>query len=293
MSLLVIVRLALYYHLIPQVSRQMPRGRPPLDPQTRLERRKDSIERYQANNRDKLREAARVRMRSRRATIADYDFRTNLEHRQRVAANSEAYRQRKREEERKQLLPQRTEKKRARKLEQDVLRASHTQGSKTSRKPLASAPAPKKPQKARGLAPSMPVIGLARSSSPLSRRKPSQGHVPASTVDNLTSTSNRDEDEDEPRRFVYHDEPVFPRRVQPARKACAGCHMEDCIGCACYAMNPPLDRPSRRRGPFFPGLQVRGHGLPRVRMCLQEIDGVGGARWTFENSTQGFHLLSS
>ncbi|KAF8169557.1 hypothetical protein K438DRAFT_1774143 [Mycena galopus ATCC 62051] len=224
----------------------MPRGRPPLDPQTKLERRKQTIQRYQEKNKDNLREAARLRMRSHRATIANLDFSANWEHRQRVADNSEHYRQRKRDEERKQMLPQNAEKKWARVLEQEALRASHTQGLKTSQKLFTPAAASKKPRKASGLAPSS-----TRSSSPW-RPKPNKHHE-------STALTSDHEDEEEPRRFIYTEEPIFARRMPPARKACAGCHMEDCIGCACMCDESTawIDHPDGE-GHFFPACEKWG-----------------------------------
>ncbi|KAF8158740.1 hypothetical protein K438DRAFT_1986161 [Mycena galopus ATCC 62051] len=160
---------------------------------------------------------------------------------------------RKREDERQEMLAQHTEKKRVRKLDQDALRAFHAQDLKKPRKASVSVPAFKKLRKVHDLAASSHVVTSARAVSavrPSSSKRPS----PA-TDDSLPS----DHDEEEPQQFVYTDEPVFARRVPPTRKACVGCHMEDCIGCACMCEDSTvwIDHPDGESH-FFPNCKKCG-----------------------------------
>ncbi|KAF8174315.1 hypothetical protein K438DRAFT_1980334 [Mycena galopus ATCC 62051] len=97
------------------------------------------------------------------------------------------------------------------------------------------APAPQKPLDG--------VRGLAPSIAPPLRDQQKQPGAPAPDTDNVTSGH----DEDEPRGFVY-DEPVFARRMPPAHLSCSGCHMEDCIGCACMCEESTawIDHPTEK-----------------------------------------------
>ncbi|KAF8176813.1 hypothetical protein K438DRAFT_1978850 [Mycena galopus ATCC 62051] len=100
--------------------------------------------------------------------------------------------------------------------------------------------------------------GLASSSEanapPLRQNPTKRGRACAPDADNLAS----DHDEDESRCFI-DDKPVFARRVPPARLSCSGCHMEDCIGCACMCEESTvwIDHPDGE-GHFFPTCKMCG-----------------------------------
>ncbi|KAF8132145.1 hypothetical protein K438DRAFT_1998701 [Mycena galopus ATCC 62051] len=101
----------------------MPPGRKPLAPETKREHRRLSSAVYEASNVDKRREAAKLRMRRRRETIANSDYHTKRKYRARAAEHSERYRDRKLEEERVERNSTSIVKRRERKLEADKLRA--------------------------------------------------------------------------------------------------------------------------------------------------------------------------
>ncbi|KAJ7895488.1 hypothetical protein B0H14DRAFT_2558559 [Mycena olivaceomarginata] len=86
----------------------MASGRPPLDPDLKKQRLRESRRRYEENaaqdirprNTVQRREAARLRMQRRRAAIASSDIFTRRKHARKVAEDSENYRDRKIEKDR-------------------------------------------------------------------------------------------------------------------------------------------------------------------------------------------------
>ncbi|KAJ7869703.1 hypothetical protein B0H14DRAFT_3861110 [Mycena olivaceomarginata] len=124
---------------------EMPHRRAPLDADTRQQRRRASRERYEAKNLEKRREAAKLRMRSTRATIADSDYHTRRRYRERAAAHSESYRDRLDATEREQRRIADAESRRVRKQEAESLRKKHEAG--IPRTPVKN-PASKTPHKA-------------------------------------------------------------------------------------------------------------------------------------------------
>ncbi|KAJ7798644.1 hypothetical protein B0H14DRAFT_3492338 [Mycena olivaceomarginata] len=235
-------------------------GRKPLDADIKREHRRLSSAAYEAKNVDKRREAAKLRMRRRRAAIADSDYHTKRKYRARAAENSERYRDRKLEEERIERNRAGVDKRRERKLEADNIRASHMQAPapKVKARPREGRQQPHKTQPA------------ASSSAPKARARPRDGRqqphntqpaassskampaisTPTPSRRTYVSDSDRhDEDEDEDvesdgslasdaigRPGVLNSS-VFPARVLRVGTMCKGCGLYDCPSCALTAHN--------------------------------------------------------
>ncbi|KAJ7759929.1 hypothetical protein B0H16DRAFT_1456645 [Mycena metata] len=74
----------------------MARGRPPLDPATKLARRRESVQKYREKNLLKLNESARIRMHCHRAAIANSDEGTQQHYAKQGGEAATRYRQKKR-----------------------------------------------------------------------------------------------------------------------------------------------------------------------------------------------------
>ncbi|KAJ7726038.1 hypothetical protein DFH07DRAFT_782845 [Mycena maculata] len=148
----------------------MPAGRPRLKPEVKAQHVQESRKRYEDQNADKRREAARLRMQwytyplpilqpplnpcSKRAAIAASDFHTRRKYREKVAVNSEIYRARKRQEEVEQNCAAAAVKQKKRGLELDELHKKRLAVPRKAPSPAILAPTAGKRQRLR--APRLP-----------------------------------------------------------------------------------------------------------------------------------------
>ncbi|KAJ7834642.1 hypothetical protein B0H14DRAFT_3709244 [Mycena olivaceomarginata] len=217
----------------------MPRGRRPLDPDVKQQRREESLRRYNEKNAGKLREAARLRMQRYRATIATSDIFTQRKYSEKAALASERYRDRKREEERAERRAADAIIKRARGIEKDMLRRKHSKPSKIKPPPppLAQLPPPptaKPPQavsKRRALSPIIPTPAPRRATVIC---------MPAVAIVDSSDAESYDEREHHPPEL-----PIWPARTSRPQR-CPHCYQEDC-----YAPDPGHEDRYKHPGPFY------------------------------------------
>ncbi|KAJ6493464.1 hypothetical protein C8R45DRAFT_989853 [Mycena sanguinolenta] len=115
----------------------MPRGRPRLDPDTKLQHVQESRRRYEEKNAAQRREAARLRMQKHRADIANSDIITRRRYSIKVSIAARRYRSRKYEEERTRQHLADAAKRRVRNTEARALREKHKNAAKQSPAPAA------------------------------------------------------------------------------------------------------------------------------------------------------------
>ncbi|KAJ7601345.1 hypothetical protein DFH06DRAFT_1154354 [Mycena polygramma] len=127
----------------------MARGRPRLDPDIKQQHRQESRRRYDEDfqnlrHAEERREAARLRMQRRRATIANSDLNTRGRYARKVAAAAMNYRHRKLQLEYAEAEAASAAKKKARRSEAHTLRMKHASNPKAA---AALRPAPSKLKK--------------------------------------------------------------------------------------------------------------------------------------------------
>ncbi|KAJ7792121.1 hypothetical protein B0H14DRAFT_2624291 [Mycena olivaceomarginata] len=248
----------------------MPRGRPPLDPDIKQQRREETLKRYKEKGRS-LTKAFIQYLTSRpprhRAAVMASDIFTQRKYARKAALASERYRDRKLEEVRAERCTTDTIVKQARRLERDALRTKHSKPSKIKRLPPPPPPPPplaKLPphavSKRRALSPITPT--------PVSRRAPSI--LSAAVVhDELSGDELDEEREHRPPAEL----PIWPGRG-PRPQRCSHCYQEDCVGCACLCpdSNEWFEHPG---GHYFPTsaalnlilLDIMADSYPGILLC--------------------------
>ncbi|KAJ7690436.1 hypothetical protein B0H14DRAFT_2652407 [Mycena olivaceomarginata] len=207
----------------------MVRGRPPLDPKLKEQRRRESVQRYKEKNRDKIREAAHLQMQRKEASdLVEWRARN-------------------------------TAKKRARKQEAEALRKKHKpvaelsprQATKPSAKPAAKPVAE----------PLRRPVGSRAATSSTPTPAPRRG-VKDAVVDH--ELIEDDSEEEHACRPV--EGPIWP--VHAARpKRCPHCYEEDCVGCACMCSASP-NWIEHEGGHFFFACECKGQDCPGCALGL-------------------------
>ncbi|KAJ7772499.1 hypothetical protein B0H14DRAFT_3508982 [Mycena olivaceomarginata] len=198
----------------------MPRGRPPLDPDAKQQRRAEALKRYSDKNADKLREAARLRMQWHRATIANSGIFTQRKHATKVALASERYRDRKHEEEHAERRTTDAATRKARGLEKDTLHRKHARPKKLPQaKPLPRLPFKRPPHAAKPPGAVSPITLTP---------------APCCATIRMSCIAQDDSSDAESHNEQEHHPPELP--IWPARtscpQCCPHCYQEDCIGSA-------------------------------------------------------------
>ncbi|KAJ7795925.1 hypothetical protein B0H14DRAFT_3552768 [Mycena olivaceomarginata] len=201
----------------------MPSRRVPLQEEERHQLRVASRRRYEEKNKERRREAAKLRMQGTQSKMAEADYHTRRKYRERVAAHSESYRNRRDTAEREQSRIADTETRRARKQEAKALSKKHARTTqheptktfalKTPRQPAKKLrlDAPPQNQKPRPVLSAMP---RRRSISPDSEEDSEEGEDGGPQV---------------PLPQLFFE----ARAPHPARLRCKACGLDDCPGCAC------------------------------------------------------------
>ncbi|KAJ7066289.1 hypothetical protein C8F01DRAFT_1079918 [Mycena amicta] len=175
----------------------MPRGRPPLDPATRQQRREETHARYNDKSDKK------------RAAIAASDVKTQADYRAQAREASERYRYRKAARERKELRAAQATSNQARNLEQDILRAKH--------KPLQPPPHPAQslPRTTKAMIPSTPA--------------------PSRSLSSIAYDLSDAEDDEDDNGQQHSDGSIWLGRTLHAQR-CPHCYDEGCVGCRFSAL---------------------------------------------------------
>ncbi|KAJ7906806.1 hypothetical protein B0H13DRAFT_1880209 [Mycena leptocephala] len=216
----------------------MPRGRKPLDPDLRLQRRHESLKRYAEKNAEALRAAARLRMQRKRAEISAADYKTKARYVKQACKTAEKYRDKKAEEERtadaaKRLLRKKITLK-SKTKPQDHPNSRPTTTTKLKTRPNCDAPA-------------APPPTAAAQVKLLERR--AHRHV-----DNNEDALSDDSSCEDRRRRRRSESPVFPGHTQPRTVVpppCLECGEGGCPGCACMCMESVVWI-DHEGGHFFP-----------------------------------------
>ncbi|KAJ7854345.1 hypothetical protein B0H13DRAFT_1903721 [Mycena leptocephala] len=191
----------------------MARGRKPLDPELRLQRRHASLQRYAEKNSDALRAAARLRMQRKRAEISEADYKTQAAYKNKAREAAEKYRDRK---------------------------AREACAADAANRLLRKKPAPKPTTKPRFRGETRPTIIKQFKSRPDHQGVRAQ-------LPTAASKYARDGDEDAPSDSdscgEHHERraeaPLFPGYTQPRTTVpapCLECGEGGCPGCACMCM---------------------------------------------------------
>ncbi|KAJ7707054.1 hypothetical protein B0H14DRAFT_3025642 [Mycena olivaceomarginata] len=221
----------------------------------RLQRRRASRQRYEAKY------AAKLRMQSTRAAIAEADYTTRRKYQERVAAHSENYRDRLDAAEREHRRIADAESRHVRKLEAESLRKKHEAG--IPGKPVKN-PASKTPHKA---AKKLVLDAPLQKPKPRPLLGPVQRRRRAASSDEDCAS---DDEEQQGGTQLPLPQLFFEARApHPARLRCKACGLDDCPGCACMCEVSVrwFDHPG---GHFFPdckscggidcpGVHHRGH----------------------------------
>ncbi|KAF8184028.1 hypothetical protein K438DRAFT_1974612 [Mycena galopus ATCC 62051] len=230
----------------------MPRGRPRLAPEVKQQHVGSS----RKLNVDKRREAARLRMRRKRAEISD-DLYLKHAARHKAALVSARYRERKQQRERAEQKATHAGKRRASKDEAEDLRRKHQATTSQAQDPAHSrrAPARKKAQ-ATTSQPQDPATAsrllsapstarqedrpqsLARPGLPTTHRRHAESPRRLSDIaqeddENFSEDSERDASSESRRRAHQSPPPIFEHHVTQDVRRCPHCFQEGCPGCAC------------------------------------------------------------